>query len=818
MNREFNLTLLGGQMRLTETGSGQSLLSGPASAEYDLAQAAVERALTIIAEATGRMHGDQVDETGLKDALIKGSFKLVLHGHSRELHVAALHLHVRYDLDFDSILDGALPGIRLTPIPDAVDNYGTYRFESDMRPLEAMRELFDQWLKVADRDPKAKGNAQRNHPQWKQLLALGGNDRAPLRVVVTGVTGAGKSTFLNALLGRDIVPHSSGVCTAAILRIRYAPSPQAEEVRVHWLPVEEISSLAKEFTAKAEALTPRNAREGGAAVGSKPSEEVTQRRDYYEAKARAMRNAGAQRGKGAVTRVQIKDLHQYARNDAQSFAEATQELQVFISHPLLRHLEIVDAPGLRDGNEERQKMLRKAFEGDTAWLYLVPADARNESCKADWELIREKAGNGLGVLVLTKADGQPANDGETIDETMKKRLTIDYKGTFGWLDPMVWCSALMPSRFATMQGEWTERALDSVFTESRLPSILGLPNRAAKIRLENFLHDASRDTNRKQVVTDYVLDASRLPQVMRTVGRVLYQDAISKKVRRGRDELAAAASEALQACDDGLQESKRVLEAHDAIAALLVQVEQRQERIRVLQADYKQLSDRHRVSLNSVRTQCADANADFRREADGLIARLKGIFDGVFRNQSKNIYMSGGRSFSLLDHFESPLSVFARRRLQALSVAIANQISAYSPRSLASEELRPERVVLVSIGVPTVTDREGFWELKETAQARMWESTALRALSCRDELNRNFQLEVQKIEGFASSLIREDETKKKSAIQTLEAKLAATQQEIKDNDPKQSLQTARERMTAYIEHRKAFEGFMASLKAEESQG
>ncbi len=836
---EFELTLCGGHMRLSESVSGRSLLGDSPSVEYDLAQAAVERAIAIIAEATGRMSGDHIKEDDVLSAFEQGTLKLRLRGHVRELHVAALHLHVRYGFSFDNLLAGTLRGIHLVPETDAVDAYATYQFESDMRPLEAIRSYLVRWMLESKREPRVKNEAYRNYDRRKQLLALGSPDAAPLTVVVTGVTGAGKSTFLNGLLGRDIVPYSSDVCTAAIIRLRHATSSDAERAVVHWRSAEDIHSLAKKYAAEAEHLGQLRTKMKTAATSdvgaiSTNQESAQQRIEFFNTKARAMvRAAGLRsREKNASTRINLEDLRDYSSNRSDSYAEAVKEIEVFVTHPLLAHLEIVDAPGLRDGDDERQKMLIRAFAGDTAWLYLVPADARNESCRDDWKRIKELANNDSGVLVLTKADGQPSNSGDTIETTMTRRMTAEYSETFGWRRPMTWCTALMPSRLAALRGIWEEESLESAFTDAKMPAILGLPGRAQKKRLEDFLHDNSRDSRgnqRKQTFTDYALDASRLPRVMRMVGRVLYEDAISTKVKMGRDELSLAASEAIEFCSNAIAETQSILDAHDTIAAQKQAKSRLEEQLRENRKNLIGIQSRHRTALHSIQAECDKAKKEYKKAIDEQLslAPLKGTepngsnstppenlktkFDQIFAKQSSSIWMSGAREFSLLEYFEQPLTVISRGKLGGLHNQMNKHLKEFLTKDLPY--IRPAQTNTSEPKSSTneIKDKEHFFEWAETAKKRMWETTLERAKSLSEELITQFNEDVECILTEAERVTSEDEAKKKTIITELEAEATGLDRAIKANDPGRSRETAMERAAAYTSHKAAFEAFLEAL-------
>src|SRR3712207_716768 len=54
---------------------------------------------------------------------------------------------------------------------------------------------------------------------------------APLTVAIAGRLKAGKSTLVNALIGRRVAPTAVGECTRVVTRFRYGPADRVDVVR-----------------------------------------------------------------------------------------------------------------------------------------------------------------------------------------------------------------------------------------------------------------------------------------------------------------------------------------------------------------------------------------------------------------------------------------------------------------------------------------------------------------------------------------------------------------------------------------------------------
>ncbi|GIF02521.1 isoniazid inducible gene protein IniC [Actinoplanes siamensis] len=63
-----------------------------------------------------------------------------------------------------------------------------------------------------------------------QLRQIGNRLHEPLRVAIAGRLKAGKSTLVNALIGRRVAPTAAGECTRVVTRFRYGPADRVDIV------------------------------------------------------------------------------------------------------------------------------------------------------------------------------------------------------------------------------------------------------------------------------------------------------------------------------------------------------------------------------------------------------------------------------------------------------------------------------------------------------------------------------------------------------------------------------------------------------------
>src|SRR3954454_1248936 len=64
-----------------------------------------------------------------------------------------------------------------------------------------------------------------------QVRHIGHRLHEPLRVAIAGRLKAGKSTLVNALIGRRVAPTAVGECTRVVTRFRYGPADRVDGVR-----------------------------------------------------------------------------------------------------------------------------------------------------------------------------------------------------------------------------------------------------------------------------------------------------------------------------------------------------------------------------------------------------------------------------------------------------------------------------------------------------------------------------------------------------------------------------------------------------------
>ena len=508
-------------------------------------------------------------------------------------------------------------------------------------------------------------------------------------------------------------------------------------------------------------------------------------------------------------RLPLPHLAKYARNAPDSYAEAINSIDVYLDHPLLAHVEIVDAPGLRDGDQQRQKLLMRAFGGDAAWLYLAPADDRNNGCVDDWKHIKQLAHNDSSVLVLTKADGQPPDRGRTLGETMGARF-LDYRG-YGWKRPIDWCSCLLPAELGAVGHNASEHTLTQAFTNAKLPVLLNLPGKTETRRLEDFMTERRAEPEQWSTFVDFVLDASRLPAALRRVGAVLYEDAISRRVTEGQAALVHAAQEAVDHVVAAMGRSQQVLKAHDVIIEQRRQVDEAKGVLQGFTEQHASEVAEHQEMLEAIdeaaQIQLASFIASTEARMDGLEAR----FLKSFAEQSKAIWFSGDRHFPLVSELESPLSESAHQLLREHAATVGRVRADQRGNGVVLRDLLQGYVLLEVASVGEIVDQEKWNEWDSTTRERMSEAVQKKARRCVKGMTDAFKTRLKEFRMRAKGHLKEMEAELVQLINQQKREIAELEHGIMANKPGASREKAELVLAQLAEHKAAFEAFRTDL-------
>lgn len=232
------------------------------------------------------------------------------------------------------------------------------------------------------------------------------------RVAVVGRFKAGKSSFVNELLGRKLAGEETNPETAAVTTFRYGPNVRA---RLHFMPAERWEVLKKLHTENAKDPDAQRLANWFKFPYKKPDEEGKE--IFDEGKLRALEQQYIVKG----GKFQDLSLDSPADNKAavafrkalKQFTTGTrphhclvEKIEITAPSPLLEQgILLIDTPGLDDPERFRVNLTEEVVKGVDAVLFLTKSGASYGQTEKDFilSLLRRNSIKRL-VFVVTQVD------------------------------------------------------------------------------------------------------------------------------------------------------------------------------------------------------------------------------------------------------------------------------------------------------------------------------------------------------------------------------------------------------------------------------
>jgi small GTP-binding protein len=211
------------------------------------------------------------------------------------------------------------------------------------------------------------------------LVALSGERARPIRVAIVGEFNAGKSTFINALIGADVAPTGVLPTTATLHHLRYATDPIA---RIH------LRASTRDPQQPLERIVP-----------------------VPELRATLLSTSP-----GSVARVEI-----------------------LLPIASLTRVEVIDTPGFNAPDASHAEAAREAFEEADAVLWLL--DAAQAMKKTERDVLEQVKAARLPIqMLVNKADRLKPDDLEKVMAMVRESL--DVVGITSWAPPLAFSARL----------------------------------------------------------------------------------------------------------------------------------------------------------------------------------------------------------------------------------------------------------------------------------------------------------------------------------------------------------------------------------------
>lgn len=222
---------------------------------------------------------------------------------------------------------------------------------------------------------------------------------------ITGVLSAGKSTFLNALLGQEILGTSSVPETANLSVLRYGETPRA---RVHFWSKEQWEDL-----------------ESQGAYDSHLQAFVKESKEHFKDKLQDFITSPKY-----TKDIELNELSAYtSANHTSKFCNLVEKVELFMPLAFLENgVEIVDTPGLDDPITKREDITREYIEHCDMLIHIMNASCAATQKDIDFilEALLEQNISRL-LVVLTRIDLLTQKELESSLEYTKSSLIAQLK-------------------------------------------------------------------------------------------------------------------------------------------------------------------------------------------------------------------------------------------------------------------------------------------------------------------------------------------------------------------------------------------------------
>jgi len=208
----------------------------PSSLEYESLFSGLDQILRKTAQLTQKELVDFVKE--MQKA--RGDPPVIFHlvGHPRTLLIASAFITFTLGVEVDRSND-LIVQHPTDDVPCGYSLTATSAGTTSRLPLRQLDELLDHFQRVTSVYFSTGLDEVKEGVQGIQEELI-----RPRKIAVIGRASAGKSTLLNALLGRVLLPTHHSICTGTVLEILGCKVPEEERVELLYLTREELDSLA----------------------------------------------------------------------------------------------------------------------------------------------------------------------------------------------------------------------------------------------------------------------------------------------------------------------------------------------------------------------------------------------------------------------------------------------------------------------------------------------------------------------------------------------------------------------------------------------
>ncbi|WP_143000170.1 MULTISPECIES: dynamin family protein [unclassified Helicobacter] len=294
---------------------------------------------------------------------------------------------------------------------------------------------------------------------------------------VAGVLSAGKSTFLNALLGQEILGTSTIPETANLTILKYAKEPYAEIYfwsEEEWRQLESTQNARQNAGGENADSAPESIPESSALENLDSAPESTAPKNAESAPTSNPDSPLALIRTGKK-RINIDELSRYTSANHQSrLCDLVEKVELFTPLAFLQNgVEIVDTPGLDDPVIKREEITRSYMRACDLLIYVMNASCAATQKDMDFILQTLMSGHISRLLVvLTRADLLESRELEsslsyTKSSLAKELQKLHYEGDIDALlsrIDLIAVSGIYALAYKTQDSAMMQKAQDAGFS------------------------------------------------------------------------------------------------------------------------------------------------------------------------------------------------------------------------------------------------------------------------------------------------------------------------------------------------------------------
>ena len=355
----------------------------------------------------------------LKSHLNSGFIHIHIVGEQRKVNIATAFIGATFQ--FINNGNPYIPNNITTHFID-VKKVG-YDMDLDFRHNFCVDRIIHTWKQVNEWNQNSIGQLKIESKLLKKIQEYA---RQPLRIAIIGRTNAGKSVFINSLLGRDILPTHATVTTGCAMELVYANSFEEEKAEIHFENESGFKRIIYQLDNQLELCKEEIIQEESTSQGHWISEErwadMLSTRDSYENEIRSLQEEYEDINMNYPNGIMKKEfsdsqsyqkrdklirefLNQSAVNISPTRSQLINTTKIFIHHPLLKKVTLYDTPGLgEDSTNTRDSRTKQVLCGCNVngWIYLVSHLQIERSISDDIAIVEKWSPSGL--VCITKFD------------------------------------------------------------------------------------------------------------------------------------------------------------------------------------------------------------------------------------------------------------------------------------------------------------------------------------------------------------------------------------------------------------------------------